>query len=243
MKTLRFLSLMASAAVLAATGCGGDSGGGNDMQAGGATSETAGAIQVFPPKIYSGFDGTNSYQAPIIAHNAASKVTWTISDESIASLMPSGAKGENLMLTMKKAGSATITATAGGKTSTGTLSVTAYTSAQREAGAHRYTTAPDADNPPCMTCHGADRGANRPNHSPTELDADTDTEVQNTFTSGTDPEGRRIIDISEFKDLLTTKGYTHMWKVTPEEKTGLLAYLRSLEPLGFPEYDPPTTMK
>jgi hypothetical protein len=49
--------------------------------------------------------------------------------------------------------------------------------------------------------------------------------------------------MKEFSDLLTSKGYTHMWKVTDEEKIGLMAYLRSLEPIGFPEYDEPTTKK
>ena len=244
MQKLKYVSCMAGAAFLTLLGCGGDSGADGNANDGtaGATGAT-GSLIVYPPKIYSGFDGTNSYQAPIIAHAASGKVSWTIDDESVATLTPSGANNENLMLKMKKAGNATITASAGGKTSKATLSVTSYTSAQREAGAQRYTTAPDDMNPACMACHGADRGSNRPNHSPTELDADTDSEVQNTFLSGTDPEGRKIVEISEFADLLTTKGYTHMWKVTDEQKTGLLAYLRSLEPLGFPEYDAPTTMK
>ena len=34
-----------------------------------------------------------------------------------------------------------------------------------------------------------------------------------------------------------------MWEVTPDEKVGLVAYLRALKPLHFPEYDAPTTEK
>lgn len=229
-------SSLVAAVLVSLVGCGSDAG---DDDTGSASS----ALEVFPPKLYSGFDGTNTYKAPVIAHGASGKVVWKISDDSVATLAPSGTNGENLTITTKKAGSAVVTATAGGKTSTATLTVVSYTAAQHEAGAKRYMSMPDEMNPPCVTCHGADRGSNRPNHTPTELDADTDAEIQNTFTMGIDPEGRRIVDMKEFSDLLTTKGYTHMWKVTDEEKLGLMAYLRSLEPSGFPEYDEPTTKK
>jgi cytochrome c553 len=229
-------SSLVGAVLVSLLGCGSDAGG---DEAGGSSD----ALEVFPPKLYSGFDGTNAYKVPVIAHGATGKVTWKVSDESVASLTPSGTNSENVTLLTKKAGSIVLTATAGGKSSTATLTVVAYTAAQHEAGAKRYMTMPDEMNPPCVTCHGAERGSNRPNHTPTELDADTDAEIQKTFTSGVDPEGRRIVDMKEFSDLLTSKGYTHMWKVTDEEKIGLMAYLRSLEPIGFPEYDEPTTKK
>jgi hypothetical protein len=96
------------------------------------------------------------------------------------------------------------------------------------------------NNPACTNCHGKGAGKG-PDHTPTELDADPDSEVQTTFTTGVDPEGRPIAEESEWKYLL--EGKKHMWSVTPTQKTSLLAYLRALEPTGYPEYDAPTDQK
>jgi len=145
---------------------------------------------------------------------------------------------ENAMLVAMKAGDTTVTATSGGKTSMATLHVSSYTAQQYSDGEKRYMTGADADNPACKECHAPGKG---PDHTPTELDADPDSQIQNTFLTGTDPEDRPIKDNSEFANLL--KGKSHMWKVTESEKVGLVAYLRALDPKSYPEYDEPTTTK
>ncbi|HKU45079.1 MAG TPA: hypothetical protein VJR89_43265 [Polyangiales bacterium] len=163
---------------------------------------------------------------------------WTIADPSIAQIAPQDADNKHLMVTVSKPGMTTITATSGGQTSTVPLTVVSYTAEQYTDGEKRYMMGPNTDNPPCKECHAPGKG---PDHTATELDADPDSQVQNTFLTGVDPEDRPIVDHSEFSELL--KGKTHKWMVTESEKVGLVAYLRGLPPMGFPEYDEPTTEK
>jgi mono/diheme cytochrome c family protein len=97
---------------------------------------------------------------------------------------------------------------------------------------------PDEMNPACIDCHGKGKG---PDHTPTEVDADPDPQIQNTFLTGMDPEGREVDYEHEYANLL--KGRKHKWSVTMDEAVGVVAYLRSLEPTGYPEWDAPTTEK
>ncbi|HEX2660341.1 MAG TPA: Ig-like domain-containing protein [Polyangia bacterium] len=220
---MRGLRIFLTVACVGALGCGSSGkSGGNDT------------FSIFPPNIYTGYDGTNVFKAPIIAHAAPGAVTWTVADPSLVTLTPSS-DGAELMIEAKKAGETTVTAMSGGKTVTAPLKIYAYTADQHTAGVKRYTTAVDDKNPPCTACHGAGKG---PDHTPTELDADPDDEVINTFLTGKDPEGRVVGE--DFPELLKDKGFTHMWKVTEDEKTALVSYMRSLAPSGFPEYDAPT---
>jgi len=239
-------------AALCVAGCGsstndGSSGAGS---AGSSSEDTAvhgelpAEFTIFPEKIWTGFDGTNTYRAPVIAVSNKGEVKWTIDDPSIATLDTSSADpkaapgGVNLMITATKAGTTMIHATDGKTTKDAVLQVIAYPAAQWEAGKNRYAMGPDEKNPACKECHAPGKG---PDHTPTELDADTDDEIRNTFLTGKDPEGRPVDYEMEYTMLL--KGYDHMWKVTEDEKIGLVAYLRSLKPLHFPEFDAPTTQK
>ena len=204
---------------------------------GGESAAPAG-FKIFPPHIYTGTDGVHEYKAPIITVNPPGAVTWTISDPTLATLAPEGAKGENLMLTAKKAGMATVTAASAGQTLTADIVIISYTPQQYALGEKRYTMSNDPNNPACKECHAPGKG---PDHTSTELDADPDDEIQHTFVTGVDPENRPIAENSEYATLL--KGKKHMWIVTDEEKIGLIAYLRALPPMGFPEYDAPTDVK
>lgn len=221
-------------AMLSVVACGGDSGSGESGEKGSGVV-AGGRFEIFPPEIFTGTDGMHTFKAPIITVNSSGAVTWTIADPSVAQLM---ADGENAMLVASKSGDTMVTATSGGKSSTAALHVVSYTAAQYADGEKRYMMGPDADNPACKECHAPGKG---PDHTSTELDADPDSQIQNTFLTGVDPEDRPIKDNSEFADLL--KGKTHMWKVTESERVGLIAYLRGLPPMGYPEFDEPTTDK
>jgi hypothetical protein len=205
--------------------------------AGCSKSEDAKELEIFPPKIFTGYDGVDSYQAPVITVNHSGNVTWTIADASLATLQPEG-DGHEMMITAKKAGETTVTATNGSSTSTATLKIYSYTRDENSDGKRRYTTNIDADSPACSTCHAPGIG---PDHTPTEIDADPDEEIANTFLTGIDPEGRSIRENSEFGVLLGQKN--HVWKVPESQTTGLISYMRSLAPKGYPEYDEPTTKK
>ncbi|MEY4581516.1 MAG: hypothetical protein RL701_6219 [Pseudomonadota bacterium] len=223
-----------AAALISAAACSANTDAGTGTGSGAETAE----FQVFPAVIYTGSDGTHEYKAPIIAAFAPGKVTWTIADPSVASIAPEGPNGEDLMIKTLKPGQTTITAASGGKTVTATLNVASYTAEQYNIGMSRYTASVDPNNPPCKDCHAPGKG---PDHTATELDADPDDEIQHTFVTGVDPEGRPIAENSEFANLL--KGKKHMWTVTETEKIGLIAYLRALPPMGFPEFDAPTVDK
>jgi hypothetical protein len=241
MRLVKTGSLFGIALSLAATACASaDTGSAHEHE----TAELPATLTIFPSKIYIGFDGTNVYKAPIIAVSNKKAVTWTIDDPTVASLDTASkdpaaeADGINLMLTALKAGNTKLHATDGTQQAEATITVLTYTKAQYDAGKARYAKGPNDKNPACMECHAPGKG---PDHTPTELDADTDEEIQDTFVSGKDPEGRPVDYEMNFTTLL--KGYKHMWEVTPDEKVGLVAYLRALKPLAFPEFDAPTTEK
>lgn len=232
----RFASVLAAAGSILVVGCG-DSGGG------GAAAKKPEAFNVFPKSIYTGFDGQHTYKAPVIAVSkegvpiTTGGVTWTLADPSLADV---AVEAQGATLTAKKSGETTLTANMSGQTFTATVKIYAYTAAAYAEGEHRYTNMVDMSNPACNNCHGKGAGKG-PDHTPTELDADPDEEIQNTFTSGVDPEGRPIAEESEWAYLL--EGKKHMWSVTASEKMNMLAYLRALAPTGYPEYDEKTDGK
>lgn len=204
----------AFSSLLMAIGCGSSNGSSGDN--GGTDSA---AVCIFPSAVYSGYDGTGKYQAPIIGTHAKTKITWTLADPSLADLEPNS-DGTELMITTKKAGKTTITAKAGDASVSVPFQIYSYTAQNRMDGEHRYKNMEGSD-PACFTCHETG-----PDHSPTQVDADTDDQVQHSFLTGTDPEGRPI------------EAPKHTWTVTDAEKPGLVSYLRSLPPKGFPEVDP-----
>jgi hypothetical protein len=235
--------LLLSAALWMSIGCGSSSKGSEESPD--EEADLPANFTVFPAKLWSGFDGTNTYKSPVIAVVNSGNVTWTIDDPSLASIDTQSkdpvAKGDGteIVLTSLKAGTTKIHAKdSAGHTSEATITINTYPVAQFDAGKARYMKGPNMKNPACNECHAKGKG---PDHTPTELDADTDEEIQNTFTKGVDPENRPVDYEKMFTKLLN--GYDHMWEVTPDEKVGLIAYLRALPPLAFPEYDAPTTEK
>jgi hypothetical protein len=121
------------------------------------------ALSIFPSKIYSGVDGQTTFKAPVVAVGGKN-VRWSLSDPSIATLEPS-ADGTQLMITAKKAGKTTLTATVGSQRATATINVTQYTPQQLADGKKRYTTT-GATGQACANCHG--KGQNAPDHTPTQ---------------------------------------------------------------------------
>ncbi|HKP62068.1 MAG TPA: hypothetical protein VJV78_35295 [Polyangiales bacterium] len=232
MQSPRVRCLLGIALLTAFAGCGGTG------ESEGSEKVGSGKLEIFPPEIFSGTDGTHTFKAPVIAVNYDEPVKWTIADPSIAQLAPADADNEHCMITVLKTGETSVTATSGAATFTAKLHVVPYTAQEYSDGEKRYMMGADMQNPPCKECHAPGKG---PDHTSTELDADPDSQVQNTFLTGVDPEDRPIKDHSEFSELL--KGKTHKWMVTESEKVGLVAYLRGLPPMGYPPYDAPTTDK
>src|SRR5689334_14940214 len=140
------LTVIASMSVTACGGGGSDgspatSGGGGTPGGGGGPGGSAveAGFNVFPKTIFTGFDGMHTYKAPVIAVSegeviADGAVTWTLSDPSIGELTT---ERDGVMITAKKSGSATLTATHKGQTATASLTVYAYTAAAYAEGEQR----------------------------------------------------------------------------------------------------------
>ena len=107
--------------------------------------------------MYSGWDGVHTYQVPATIANAAvtgiSNVSWSASDPSVVDLAPAS-DGVGVMITTKKPGQVTITATTANAIGKSLLTVAAYTPAQWAAGQARYTSGAMVPSHP-----GADGGA------------------------------------------------------------------------------------
>src|SRR5437773_11308507 len=102
---LRFFGVLLSAACVLAS-CSSSSSQPTETD----NAAAAAKLKIFPPKVYSGFDGQNKYRAPVIAYGTAETVEWSLSDPSLASLDVSA---DGVMLTTKKAGSGTLSAKVG----------------------------------------------------------------------------------------------------------------------------------
>jgi hypothetical protein len=192
----------------------GGAGAGADAAPGGSAG-----LEILPKKIYSGFDGVAVYRAPILARGGTD-LTWSVADPSLAQLMPE-AGGTQLMILTLKAGTTRLTVSGNGKSATADLIITQYTPTQRATGEARYGTAQGGD-PACASCHAGFTG---PDHTPTLLEVDSDAQIVNTFLTGIDAEGNPIPTAR------------HAWNVTEPQKLGLVAYMRSLAPRGYPDPD------
>jgi hypothetical protein len=107
---------------------------------GAVSCSSAGGVNIKFSPMYSGYDGVHTYQVPALVDGVdPATVTWGASDPTMVSFSP---YVRGIMITTKKAGTVTISATvnAGGKTSCGSapLTITAYTTAEWQLGHDRY---------------------------------------------------------------------------------------------------------
>jgi hydroxypyruvate isomerase len=107
---------------------------------GAVSCSSAGGVNIRFNPMYSGYDGVHTYQVPAVVMGVdPSTVTWGASDPTMVSFSP---YVRGIMITTKKAGTVTITATvtSGGTTTCGSapLTITAYTTAEWQLGHDRY---------------------------------------------------------------------------------------------------------
>lgn len=268
MKQLGFWTGIFGSALLAAlTGCGGDKdeglgaagsggstgSGGSGMSGAGGTGPAACStpLQVLFNPAYSAYDGQNTYKVPIIAIGATGDVKWSASDPAMVDIDPgavdlgdSGALvGKAAMVTTRKAGKVTITATAGTECGSGELTITQATPDLRKLGSDRYNngipvTFDGGTTPACSNCHGATSNTQLLDvqHTPQQTGGYTDDDLVGIVTRGQKPAGVgcRVIACSTWNTF-------HKWTVTPDEAQGIVFYLRSLEPApqGAIDFRPP----
>lgn len=180
---------------------------------------------ILPGALYSGFDGTHEFKVPVAVHGAKG-VTLTASDNTVVDIAKSqltdpaeAAKddGERFMLTVKKVGSITLTATVPGARATATLDVASYAANRYAVGENRYMNGGGTGQPACIQCHAEGSGKD---HSPTKVAASPDNEVMAIITTGI-LRGTPI------------RGVNHRWEVDEPTLDGLVTYLRALPPRGY----------
>ncbi|MFW7377579.1 MAG: c-type cytochrome [Oligoflexus sp.] len=127
-------------------------------------------------------------------------------------------EGKGYILRTLAAGSTSITLKFGETSSSLTAEIAAYTPEQLAAGAERYNNAVagDTPSPSCASCHAAENGVD---HSPYFMAQFTDAGILSTIETG----------INSDDDYQTSAPH-QMTFSSEEQKNGIVAYLRSLDP-------------
>lgn len=227
---------------------------GNSAGTGGGASGTTGGVTnpntqndtkpygndlqiVFSP-MYSGFDGSRTFKVPAVV-TGITGVKWSTTDISMVSLEDDATTG-GVMITTKKAGMVKIIARAGMQSGAADLTINSYNSADCDAGDMRYNNGMgldggsllqvfSADTPKtvsCHACHGDGAMALSVQHTPQQTGGWDDQAIINIATKGFKPDGS--VFVTMFPPQLYQK--FHQWQLTEQEKTGIVCYLRSLEP-------------
>lgn len=190
-----------------------------------------GVLTFRPDRSYSGFDGTHTFIVPVAVYDSASDLEVTADDPSAVDIVPKTLakpvrddgtvdNGKYFFVTVKKAGTITLTATSQGKTAESVLTVTQYPGDRWTAGETRYKGGGSGD-PPCTDCHVNGQAID---HSPAALATATDEKIGAVITTG--------ISTAGFPIMINDQP-GHRWKVTDAERAGLVTYLRAIEPRGF----------
>jgi hypothetical protein len=192
-----------------------------------------------PDRVYTGRDGTHTFQVPVAVYDSDSDLTVTASDPAGITIAKTALKnpvnadgvtdnGKYFLVTALRAGTYTLTATSKGRSTTASLTVTEYDPSRYAAGEARYNNGvtDKSDTRACTTCHVQGAGID---HSPAALGTANDQEVGVIITTGVKPGigGPQVIKIKD------EPGTQHKWSVTDTEKDGLITYLRGLTPRGF----------
>jgi len=183
-------------------------------------------LQFQPKAAFSGFDGAHAFVFPIAVYGAKGEPTITASDPSALEIVKAKLTdndpdfpddGRYYLVTAKKAGTFTLTATSDGASKTAMVTVTPYDAARYAAGEARYKNGTTGAAKPCTECHNAEAGA--PDHSPASIAGVDDARVATVIRTGRLANGIPIV---------TGSGEDHIWTASDAELDGLVTYLRAL---------------
>ncbi len=222
---------------------------------GGSAACSSNALQIVFSPMYTGWDGTHTFQIPAVVKGAkATDVTWNASDTTLVSLAPDPTTG-GIMITVNNnaplkvdpsqtPAKVTITASANGACGSSTLTITPAREVDDwHDGALRYNDGvdlrPAADagggdggvnkQVACTYCHGdsANGSFKDVSHTPEQIGGFSDDDLQKIIRQGIVPAGGYFDTSIVSMDQWHS---FHQWEMTDEELRGLLVYLRSLPP-------------
>jgi hypothetical protein len=258
MKSVSRLGLLLGLCVSAGpalVACGGDDDTGSDEgtkdggSQGGATGN--GTLQLTYAPMYSAFVEGHESQVPVLLKDTSLRgkgAKFSSSDPSIAVVSDTE---QGATVTIKKEGTVTIRAELDGDTGAAKLTITKFTEDQWKLGQARFSKSdlaivpksgpvnilvlasdPTAlnSNGACNTCHTAQAKTLKIENTPTQIAGYSDADLITIFTEGMKPEG------AAQKTMVPSFawGMFHSWKVTEEEKQGLIAFLRTQTPKANP---------
>jgi hypothetical protein len=198
-------------------------------------------VAIHPAQLYTGYDdGTADYKVPATLVNVDdnSRVKWTLADQSLGDVttepVPDGEKNtarytHHVIVLAKKSGKTKLRATADGNTYEVPITITQYPVGARDLGNDLYQvdrTGGVVGDPAstkslgCIMCHGA-QGTAR--HDPSRIGGYDDAAILKTIATAVKPDGT------------TANGGEHKFNLDNTEQTAILARLRSLEPVDYPE--------
>ncbi len=179
-------------------------------------------LQIMPGSTHSGFDGVHMYRVPVAVYGSKD-ATLSASDPTMVAIATatlvdtSQDDGKYFIVTTKKAGTLTLTASAHGHAVSATLAIAAYAASEWSTGEQRYMNTASSG-PACVQCHSSNGGID---HSPSQMASAADGDIVSVITTGVLVEGNPITQVR------------HKWAVNDVEAKGLVAYLRALAPRGF----------
>jgi hypothetical protein len=197
-----------------------------------------GQLRFMPSAVFSGVDGEHTFKAPIAVYDASTDLEVTADDPAAVTLTATALEkptnngvldsGQYFLITTKKTGRITLTASSKGKTASAVVEITQYDPQRWAAGEKRYTSAGTNADPPCTRCH---TGGSAIDHSPAAMASIKDQEIALIIMNGIKPGPAPIEGVNCPE--CSAEGGQHRWALTDTEKNGLITYLRSLEPRGF----------
>jgi hypothetical protein len=203
-------------------------------------------LDIFFPTLNSAYieGSSRKFQVPAVV-NGIKAEKWECSDPNAVDFDTSGVEN-GVMITTRKAGKFTITATAGKRKGTVPLNVTAATDDDYTRGEARYNNKimlnfmPGQimaaagggmfmldNNVSCTNCHGSGASFLAVEHTPQQTGGYTDDEIKNIFENGMKPPAAKW---GSLPGIMMYYPLFHKWAASAEEYQGLVVYLRSLEP-------------
>jgi hypothetical protein len=228
-------------------GCGSNDGDDTSPAAGTGGGPSMGEpLVIFFPKLNSAYipGSDRKFKVPAVVQGVRAD-KWTCSDPNALDFEIDGVMN-GVMITTKKAGDFMITATAGKRTGTVPIHVTAATEDDYTRGEARYNNAIQLmftpgmfmgaqggmvtfgmNNVSCKNCHGSGANFLAVEHTPQQTGGYTDDEIKNIFENGMKPPGAKW---GSLPGIMNFYPQFHKWAASDEEYQGLVVYLRSMEP-------------
>lgn len=215
-------------------------------------------LEILFPKMYSAYDGVHEFRVPAKVEGVKN-AKWSADPSDAVEIEKDGPDG--VLITVKKAVDVvTIYAKAGSLKASAKLYITQATPEEWEEGNERYNNGVvwkrggDRDgggggrgdgggggkkgerrvdpNLACTNCHNKGGKGGDIEHTPMQTGGFSDEELVAIFAEGKKPAGveMRTMPRERWEKM-------HKWEMEPEEKKGLIVYLRSLEPEPQGEVD------